>query len=156
MRVLFLDVDGVLNNDDWAWEMYKKYKVEVYRNNILYQPHLEQLRRIINETDAKIVVSSSWRKIPSAYADLKRWLQMYGMEVFDETPYVGGIRGDDIEAWFKRNKDKDIEAYAILDDDTDMGEHYSHLINTFYMEGLTPEMADECIKMLGGKKNENH
>lgn len=154
MKVLFLDVDGVLNNDDWAWEMFNKYKIEVYRNNILYQPHLVQLRRIINETGAKIVVSSSWRKIHSAYEDLKHWLQMYGMEVYGETPYVGGIRGDDIEAWLKEHND--VEEYAILDDDTDMGEHYGHLVNTFYMEGLTPEMADECIKMLGGKKDEDH
>ena len=152
MKILFLDVDGVLNNDDWAWEMFNKYRIEVYRNNILYQPHLVQLRRIINETGAKIVISSSWRKIPSAYADLKRWLQMYGMEVYGETPYVGGIRGDDIEAWFKRNENEDIETYAILDDDTDMGQHYGHLINTFYMEGLTQEMADKCIAMLNGQE----
>ncbi len=148
MKILFLDVDGVLNNDDWAWEMYKKYKVEVYREDILYQPSLCELRRIINATGAKIVVSSSWRKIEHAYKDLLMWLKMYGMEVLDVTPYVGGIRGDDIEAWFKRNKDKQIESYAILDDDSDMGEHYGHLIQTFYMEGLTTEIADECIKML--------
>lgn len=154
MKVLFLDVDGVLNNDDWAWEMFNKYKIEVYRNNILYQPHLVQLRRIINKTGAKIVVSSSWRKIPSAYEDLKHWLKMYGMEVYSETPYVGGIRGDDIEAWLEKHKD--VEEYAILDDDTDMGQCYGHLINTFYMEGLTPEMADRCIKMLGGNASENH
>ena len=155
MKVLFLDVDGVLNNEDWADRMELNYGILVYKNNILYQPSLISLRRIINETGAKIVVSSSWRKIPSAYADLLRWLHMYGMEVFDTTPQHFSrsmhIRGDDIEEWLKAHPE--VEAYAILDDDDDMGQHMSHLVQTNMFAGLTMMEADECIHMLNGGDN---
>ena len=148
MKIIFLDVDGVLNNDSWCWDLYYKYGVYVYTNNILYEPSLLQLRRIINKTDAKIVVSSAWRKVPSAYSDLLQWLKRYGMEVYDTTPYVGGIRGDDIEAWLKEHDD--VESYVILDDDDDMGILYDRLVRTDFNKGLTKEDADICIKMLGG------
>ena len=101
-RVIFLDVDGVLNNGSWAMEMYDK-GIRTYRDDILYEPALERLKRIVDATDAQIVVSSSWRQIPTAYKHLQEWLEMYGMKVADITSYVGGCRGDDITAWFNRN-----------------------------------------------------
>lgn len=145
-KVIFLDVDGVLNADDWAWDLYGKYKVQVYRNNILYEPALLQLKRIVNETDASIVVSSTWRKIKPAFEDLTRWLKMYDMEIEDVTPYVGKSRGHDISAYLEQHTD--IDRYAILDDDSDMGDHMDHLVQTNYFEGLTADDADRCIKML--------
>lgn len=152
MKVVFLDVDGVLNSDDWAWDLFNKYGVQVYRENILYEPALLQLRRIINETDAKIVISSSWRKIPSAYNDLKMWLNKYGMAIYDKTPYVGKTRGHDISAWLKKHSG--IDEYVILDDDSDMDDQFDHFVMTNYFVGLTKENADECIKRLNGG-NEN-
>ena len=62
MKVIFLDVDGVLNSED---------DLLIYRakNNItgciLYEEvedrPLKLLKEIIDKTNAKIVVSSSWR-----------------------------------------------------------------------------------------------
>lgn len=97
-RIIFLDVDGVLNNGSWAMEMYDK-GIRVYRDGILYEPALERLKRIVDATNAHIVVSSSWRQIPTAYGHLKDWLEKYGMTIWDKTPYVGGCRGDDITAY---------------------------------------------------------
>lgn len=65
-KVIFLDVDGVLNNGTWAIEMFDK-GIRVYHDDLLYEPSLEQLRRIVDTTGAVIVVSSSWRQIPIAY-----------------------------------------------------------------------------------------
>ena len=70
----------------------------------------------------------------------------YGMEVYDKTPYVGGERGDDITAWFKRNPGD--WQYAILDDDDDMGVHIDHLIRTDFDLGRTEKEADRCIELL--------
>ena len=61
-KIVFLDVDGVLNNGTWAEEMYEQ-GVRVYHDDILHEPSLAQLRRIVDETGAVIVVSSSWRQI---------------------------------------------------------------------------------------------
>ena len=152
-KILFLDVDGVLNNETWAGEMWDDYNIKVYNKNILYQPALVQLRRIINATGAKIVVSSSWRKIHDAYQDLLRWLDMYGMNVLDTTSKTTSryrqIRGDDIGEWL--NAHPGVESYAILDDDDDMGEHMNHLIRTNMYYGLTEEKANACIDLLNGK-----
>lgn len=72
-KVVFLDVDGVLNNGNWAMEMYEQ-GVRVYHDDLLYEPSLEQLKRIVDATGAAIIVSSSWRQIPIAYLHLKEWL----------------------------------------------------------------------------------
>ena len=54
MRVIFLDIDGVLNHDT-SMELTKDYwtKPETYL--------IERLKKIIDATDAKIVLSSDWR-----------------------------------------------------------------------------------------------
>ena len=146
-KVLFLDVDGVLNNGEWAFTMHRQ-GVYVYRDDLLYEPSLEQLRRIVQATGALIVVSSAWRQIPTCYQHLQEWLEKYGMEIYDKTPYVGGDRGDDISAWFKRNPGD--WRYAILDDDYDMGDHIDHLVRTDFDLGLTEREADRCIALLQG------
>lgn len=124
-KVIFLDVDGVLNNGTWAIEMFDK-GIRVYHDDLLYEPSLEQLRRIVDTTGAVIVVSSSWRQIPIAYLHLKERVEKYGMKIYDKTPYVGGERGDDITAWFNRHPGD--WKYVILDDDDDMGVHMPHFM----------------------------
>ena len=145
-KLLFLDVDGVLNNGSWAMEMYER-GVRVFRDALLFEPSLVQLRRIVDETGAAIVVSSSWRMDPEAYERLRAWLAKYGMVIHDQTPWVGGDRGEDITAWFNQNPGR--YRYVILDDDDDMGRHLKHLVRTDFNIGLTEEKADECIRRLG-------
>lgn len=124
-KAIFLDVDGVLNNGNWAMEMYEQ-GVRVYHDDLLYEPSLVQLKRIVDTTGAVIVVSSSWRQVPTAYLHLREWLEKFGMEIYDNTPYVGGERGDDITAWFNRHPGD--WKYVVLDDDGDMGVHITHLV----------------------------
>ena len=147
-RIIFLDVDGVLNNGSWAMEMYDK-GIRTYRDDILYEPALERLKRIVDATDAQIVVSSSWRQIPTAYKHLQEWLEMYGMKVADITPYVGGCRGDDITAWFNRNPGE--WSYVILDDEDDMDGHMDHLVQTDFDVGLIDEDCERAISLLLGR-----
>ena len=147
-RIIVLDVDGVLNNGSWAMEMYDK-GIRTYRDDILYEPALERLKRIVDATDAQIVVSSSWRQIPTAYKHLQEWLEMYGMKVADITPYVGGCRGDDITAWFNRNPGE--WSYVILDDEDDMDGHMDHLVQTDFDVGLIDEDCERAISLLLGR-----
>ena len=144
-KVIFLDVDGVLNNGVWAVEMFRQ-GIRVYSEDRLYEPSLEQLKRIVDTAGAVIVVSSAWRQIPSAYLHLKEWLERYGMEIYDKTPYVGMERGDDITAWFNRNPGD--WKYVILDDEDDMGVHIPHLVQTSFDAGLTMKEVDRCIQLL--------
>ena len=54
MKVIFLDIDGVIITDMTLKERLKK-------NSLANPECIEQLNRIISETDAKIVISSAWR-----------------------------------------------------------------------------------------------
>lgn len=144
-RVIFLDVDGVLNNGSWAMEMYDK-GIRVYRDGILYEPALERLKRIVDATDAQIVVSSSWRQVPNAYDNLRDWLSKYGMTIWDKTPYIGTCRGDDITAWFNRNPGE--WSYVILDDEDDMDGHMDHLVQTDFDVGLIDTDVERAMIIL--------
>lgn len=146
-KLIFLDVDGVLNSMSFAKRMKKEEGVSVFREDILDRKCLLLLKDIVDKTSAKIIVSSAWRRIQPSYQHLKDWLTEYGMEVTGETPHVGGERGNDITAWFNRNPGK--YRYVILDDDSDMTVHMDHLVKTnFYDRGLTRQLADRCIEIL--------
>ena len=56
MKVIFLDVDGVLNSMDYLEENYEDYRLHPI-NRIC----VERLARIVRQTDARLVLSSSWR-----------------------------------------------------------------------------------------------
>lgn len=142
MRVIFLDLDGVLNCEQTFLDYF--YKKE---NNLLlsmyYQIHekgkngfplpideekVQILGEIVRLTDAKIVLSSSHR---ADWKDGKEKLQFskskallylfdkYNIDVIDITPYIGNSlvshREDEIKAYL--NLHKEIESFCILDDD---------------------------------------
>ena len=113
---------------------------------ILYEPALERLKRLVDATGAIIVVSSSWRQIPTAYGHLKDWLEKFGMTIWDKTPYIGTCRGDDITAWFNINPGE--WSYVILDDDDDMGEHMGHLVQTDFDVGLIDTDVERAMIIL--------
>jgi len=119
MKVIFLDIDGVLNvipksHDDFGGTFHEDF--------------VENLRQIIDETGAKIVISSSWR-----FSGLE-WMQKMWQfrnlpgDVIDVTTafadkklnlnYWDVVRGHEIKVWLDAHTD--IENYVILDDDLDM------------------------------------
>lgn len=111
LKVIFLDIDGVLNvipedRDEFG--------------AVFQAPFVDNLKMIIEQTNAKIVISSSWRHSGKSVM-LEMWLkrQLPG-EVIDITPNfmkVSAIRGEEIADWLHNNW---VDAYVILDDDDDM------------------------------------
>ena len=88
MKLIFLDIDGVLNvipqgHDDFG--------------GIFHPEFIENLKHIIEETDAKIVVSSSWR-----HGGLQRMLDMWK---FRSLP--GEVIGVTVDLW-RRVKSTDL------------------------------------------------
>ena len=63
MKVLFLDIDGVLNSDTDFFELRKfGHPVnEIQGSKVINRGCLALLQQIIEDTDAKIVLSSTWR-----------------------------------------------------------------------------------------------
>lgn len=91
MKVIFLDIDGVLNSELWYRNRYES----VIREEIEYSyPYYEfdpgcvyQLNRILDSTGSKIVVSSTWR-IGKSIQELQELFGTVGIigEVIDTTP----------------------------------------------------------------------
>ena len=149
MNLIFLDVDGVLNSQKFAKKMLEEDNIRVYAEDMLDTHALRLLKMLVEKTDALIIVTSSWRKIPESYNNLERQIQQFGMSISDCTPNTGNKRGDDITAWFNRHPGE--YNYVILDDDSDMTVHMEHLIQTSFDDGLTRADVDKAIGILKGE-----
>lgn len=132
MKVIFLDVDGVLNR---AFPRQTPIRPEC----------VARLRRIIDATGARICLSSSWRHLE----DWEELLFKAGVpRVFcGQTPYMNGTRGLEIEAWIDEHGTP--ESFVILDDYVlDMGKMSEYAVETNSGVGLTEADADEAIRVL--------
>lgn len=139
MKVIFLDIDGVLNSLTYFEE-----------NNILDgidKEKVKLLQDIIRKTQVEIVLSSSWRigynKDDTSHPCYK--LKEYGLNIMDFTPVLRTNRGSEIKAWLNKNK---VDKFIILDDESDMGDLLPYLVKTDWKNGLTKIEAEECIKRL--------
>lgn len=139
MKVIFLDVDGVLNSME---------SVLLFRHtNTLDPVRVGMVARLCEETDAKIVVSSSWRG--HTLQNTKDSLAEAGAEslvplIIGQTPRIPGKRGHEIAAWLLGNK---VDGYVILDDDSDMlpGQVFVH---TSMARGFCLDSYLDALKLL--------
>lgn len=155
MKVLFLDVDGVLNRigtDNRTTE-------RVEGSGVIGVEHekCELVRHILKETGAKLVISSTWRKHKNLMRHLSRALGKKAMKHFEGcTPCLdsrlesglwrAATRGQEILSFVSRRPE--IEHFVILDDESGMDDLLPHLIQTDYSVGLTPEIALRVIERM--------
>lgn len=134
MKVLFLDVDGVLNTTK-SKSFYS-----------LGKSYLRRLSEVVEKTGCRVVISSTWRKDPFMLKVLRKRLQYRGIEIYGTTPIAkSGPRGAEIQAWLLDHEGS-VEKYAILDDGVDMLQ--TQLPNFFQTDpdhGLTPTIAYRVI-----------
>lgn len=138
MKVLFLDIDGVVNCGRTTTR---------YRGIIGIDPHMAFLvGRIVLNTGAKIVLSSSWRGWPEGEEEIRKKVYDF-IDCTKHVPDEDAVRGDEIKEWLDRHPE--VERYAILDDDSDMLlEQMDHLFRTEWETGINPEIADKIIAYL--------
>ena len=162
-KIIFLDIDGVLN-------VYCESRDEY---GCMFHKHFEDnLRWIIEKTDAKIVISSTWRM-----DGLKKMQEMWEKrnlpgEIIGTTPTNTDVihrgtcefidfvdRGHEIQQYID---DNNIKNYVILDDDNDMlpsrmrnfvrtanNTNHPDCVDIGY--GLTRKCAEKCIEILNEK-----
>lgn len=153
MKIIFCDIDGVLNSAE-SFKRRNKMVVEklIYDNQVDWptEPMLSNLNNIIKATDAKIVISSTWRFLHQL-ADLRGIFNRQGLkgEIIDKTPiiHMSMCRGKEIDKWLK-DCGKNIESFVILDDDRDMEPHMDKLVHTTWKKGLTEEHANKATEIL--------
>lgn len=155
MKVIFLDVDGVLNSDDY-FDKTMNLNIQGIESEIDVEK-IKILKKAIVETGAKVVLSSSWRYTRKAQ-ELKELLSHYGIYT-DSTPFIQNKRGLEIKKWLIDNSD--VDDYVILDDeifDSYDQELIKRLIKISdgnghgFGKGLLDKDVDEIIKRLGRKK----
>lgn len=152
MNIIFLDVDGVLNSDEFRTERYMILKRAVKAEEFFDPTCLKCLKKIVEETDAKIVVTSS--AMINDMDLLGKKLGEYGISVLDKTAHYGDRRGTQIREWLSEHND--VENYIILDDDyfMDYPGLDDHIVKTsFYSgRGLNESHVQKAIKLLKGAK----
>ena len=153
-KIIFLDVDGVLNNENWI----KETKTDLIPEKI------ELLKEIVEKTGAKIVLSSSWRvmktRLPLDVGNpmleyLEKELKKYGLTIYDKTPVIGYNRPKEIRAWLDNQQDKDVR-FASLDDDFPKHKYDEVgigdcLVRTSFYEkdgGLRQEHVEKAVRIL--------
>lgn len=155
MKVVFLDIDGVMNHKGYF------RRSDIHALQEFCPQTVENLKHILKTCNAKIVLSSTWRKIFKTTRRLKKELFChYGLDryivgltpVFEERDrYFYSERGKEIRWYMNYHGIKESDM-VILDDDDDMGDLMHRLVRTsFYEGGLTKEKADEVIRLLLGK-----
>jgi len=137
MKVIFLDVDGVLNSSQDG------FTIKLGTNK-----HLELLKQIVDKTDAKIVLSSSWRINNKTKSFIENKLNDYGMSIISSIPDLGSSRGEEIKSWLRETIDF-IDSFVILDDDSDMDEYTrARLVQTNRDMGLQETDVIKAINIL--------
>lgn len=158
MKVIFLDIDGVLNSDEY-FEKVVHSNIQGIERDVDVEK-IKLLKKAIDETGAKIVLISSWRYTKNAQS-LKELLANYGIYT-TSTPFIQNKRGLEIKQWLSDNQN--VEDFVILDDeifDSYDESLIKNLIKTSngngrnFGEGLLPRDVDEIIKRLGRKKSKN-
>lgn len=152
MKIVLLDFDGVLNDSNWLRSLEERSWI-----GMIDPSKVELLNQIIKETEAKIVVSSSWR-IQNSTEQLQDMLDRCGFngEVIGCTPakLSNCFRGNEIQWWL--NKHPEVEKFVILDDESDMLHLKDHLVQTSFglnegengVGGLKQEHVNEVIRRL--------
>ena len=168
-KILFLDMDGVLNTKWWYTQMDRNTPKDQY--GYAFDPKtVANLKRIVEETGADIVISSSWKCMGlSQMEDMWEERNLPG-KIIGITPNsvsdemllnadidsieLFHIRGEEIKEWLAMHG-KRISNYAIIDDmDNMLPEQQSHFVHTNPEVGITENDADRIITILKTKNND--
>lgn len=179
MKIIFLDIDGVMTSTEEMIALYNQHGPSV--DNTLPSPtKCKLLKQLVEETGAKLVLSSAWRLSLNAIQELIDLFEPYNLVLsgftcheveskkFKNTLYesikprhqrtIDGWgtyiedRGAEIAAWLLDHPK--VSNFVILDDeDSDIKAWFpNNIVKTNLLTGLTEEKVLECIKILGGKE----
>jgi len=145
MIYIFLDIDGVLNNN--SNQSY--YGMDVDPINLHhFNNFLEELKKI--NLDFKIIVTSDWKDYPK---DLDFLFNSFINEFYTDTTKIENIekpidkvrrREFEIKKYLEKIKDLDFK-YIIIDD---FPLEFDNLIKTNYDTGFLLEHKELCLKKI--------
>lgn len=155
MKVIFLDIDGVLNH-----EAFFLAHADEMEDHPVDPACVRRVKEIVDAAGAKIVLTSSWRLGWSRNPDemdemcqkLAELLAEYGLEIYDKTDWLqNGERGLEIRRWIRRADDP-VEGFVIIDDNDFHWKRYRldrYWIRTSFEDGgLQEENVREAAEIL--------
>lgn len=149
IKVLFLDIDGVLNSRYWYYTRKREYN----RENEFDPDCVRMVKHIIKATGCKIVLSSVWR----LDEENRKEVRDQGFDFIDVTPSLHRPantsweyreRGREVAAWLSLHPE--VTNYAILDDEGDFFD-WQFLFQTDNLIGITEDVVIRVIRHFESK-----
>lgn len=137
MKVIFLDIDGVMNDAS-----------TLMTDDRPHEPHLSLLKQIVNETGAEIILSSSWRFYVDLTNQVKERLATVGLKLSGITTDLSS-RGKEILKWLEEHPET--TNFVILDDEYHNFKSCglkNNLVKTDFSTGLREVHVKKAIKIL--------
>jgi hypothetical protein len=156
MKIIFLDIDGVLNSMEFI-----QHQEKTIDDNLGYidEQAIKRLAKIVQATQAQIVLSSSWRSMfdddmqPQfdAAKDLVTAFKKYQLKLMSKTSHLNSKRGAEVRDWLAQHPA--VQQFVILDDAPfpDWNNLTPHWIQTDWRTGLTEVDVKQAIMMLNKK-----
>lgn len=135
MPIIFLDVDGVLNNDATISQTYYPFD----------ETCLQNFAHLVEEVNGHIVVTSAVRLCQENNLVLLAELSKYHLDncVIGPTPFMDGIKEKEILTYLSTMETE--EAFVVLDDQKLT---IPNLIKTDRKKGLTKEDVELAISII--------
>jgi hypothetical protein len=171
-KIIFLDIDGVLNY------MPDRQSLETLKNNLGHEKFLHEiygfskrlvkyLKMIIDDTNCKIVFSTSWRYFKDHHIEGSDWRKTLAELLnVDQTIFIGNTpdissgwdngsfsrrRGSEIKMWLECNTEPGKIKFCIIDDE--IGDIIpiipkKYVVHTDMKVGLTLDDVKKAIQIL--------
>jgi len=158
MKVIFLDIDGVLVTRNSIKYQYLNFPDET---NIRFSKKaVKNLNKLIRLTGAKIVISSTWRlfhsleELQNIFKKQKIRGKIISTTSIEKATIEEDIpRGQKIADWLEQHPE--VEQYVIIDDDIQadcIQFHPFNCVETSYKRGFSPEdRFNEALAILNEK-----
>ena len=165
-KVLFLDIDGVLNSDLWN----DSHREEISDGTLIDEGKIKLLAGLVKETDSEIILHSGWRfwfdtelkPLCTQANKLVELLEKENLHISGVTPDLTTeeirktkkfslVKADEILLWL--NLHNSVTEWVVLDDlDLHSAQISRHQVKTDQTIGLTLENVKQAVKILSGNK----
>jgi hypothetical protein len=166
MKVVFMDIDGVLNSNYWN----ASHQIEISNGEYIDEKKVQLFARIIEKTGAVIVMHSGWRlwfddklkPTRKEASNLVEMLRKYSLDIFDKTPdftteeirkakKFSLVKSNEILAWLGSHSE--VTNYIVIDDlNLHNDELRKYQIRTDSALGLTELDVENSIHILNENK----
>ena len=165
MKVIFLDIDGVLNSNFWN----DTHQREISDGTLVDEEKVKILATLVNRTGAKIILHSGWRfwfdaKLKPLRVEAERLVERLAKEGLSldgltpdltteeirRTKKFSLVKADEILAWLKLHDD--VDGWIVLDDlELHNCQVELHQVKTDQRIGLTVDDVKLAEKILMDK-----